>query len=243
MYLKYNENGTYAVDNDKSYETAGEPRLLSELGKVMEKLLTTTGKDLARFRKDAPEEAVSQEERNMREAYHYTKGSKLLMRSQLDGIDGRLPGSGAFDIKTRSTVAVRMDVENVEEGRHYQLRTLTGQLESFERERYDMMRAAFLKYSLQCRIGAMDGIFCAYHTTSTIHGFQYISVAEMDEALFNSQTMGDQNFALSVQILERVFEEATKLYPRRVSVPRRSLSMDDPGLTLSCLPPLNRVSS
>lgn len=73
IYLKYNSDGTYAVDNDKSYESAGEPRLLSELGKVMEKLLTTTASDLARFRKDAPEEAVPDEERNMREAYHYTK--------------------------------------------------------------------------------------------------------------------------------------------------------------------------
>ena len=141
-----------------------------------------------------------------------------MMRSQLDGVDSRLPGTGSFDIKTRSTIAVRMDMENVEEGRHYQLRTLTGELESFERERWDMMRSAFLKYSLQCRIGAMDGIFCAYHTTSTIHGFQYFSVAEMDETLFNSQTMGDQNFALSVQVLEKVFEQATLLYPGVVSV-------------------------
>lgn len=44
----------------------------------MEKLLTTTTKDLARFRKDAPEEAVSEEERNTREAYHYTKVSPIL---------------------------------------------------------------------------------------------------------------------------------------------------------------------
>jgi hypothetical protein len=35
------------------------------------------------------------------------------MRSQLDGVDERLPGSGTFDIKTRATVSIRMDQENV----------------------------------------------------------------------------------------------------------------------------------
>jgi hypothetical protein len=39
----------------------------------MEKIFTATHADLARFKKSAPEEAVPDEERNMREAYHYTK--------------------------------------------------------------------------------------------------------------------------------------------------------------------------
>jgi hypothetical protein len=41
---------------------------------------------------------------------------------------------------------------------------------------YDMSRAAFLKYSMQVRIGDMDGIFVAYHNTARIFGFQYISL-------------------------------------------------------------------
>lgn len=133
-------------------------------------------------------------------------------------------------------------VERIQEGQHYQLRRLTGDLESFEKEQYDMIRAAFLKYrsahllprtshsaltlasfecSLQARIGGMDGIFCAYHTTSVIHGFQYISLPEMDEALFGGSAMGEQNFGLSVAILERVFKTATEIYPGCV---RTSLS-------------------
>lgn len=39
----------------------------------MEKILTASHKDIARYRKDAPESAVSPEERSAREAYHYTR--------------------------------------------------------------------------------------------------------------------------------------------------------------------------
>jgi hypothetical protein len=35
----------------------------------------------------------------------------------------------------------------IQEGRHYQINSLTGALESFEKERYDMIRASYLKYS------------------------------------------------------------------------------------------------
>lgn len=34
------------------------------------------------------------------------------MRSQLDCIDSRLPGTGVFDIKTRAALPIRMDVHN-----------------------------------------------------------------------------------------------------------------------------------
>ena len=37
-----------------------------------------------------------------------------------------------------------------------------------------MIRAAFLKYSGQCRIGRMDGAFVTYHNTQEIFGFQYV---------------------------------------------------------------------
>lgn len=70
----------------------------------------------------------------------------MIMRSQLDGIDSRLPGTGVFDIKTRATASIRFDIENVEEGQHYMMDALHGVGATFERERYDMMRSAWLKY-------------------------------------------------------------------------------------------------
>jgi hypothetical protein len=36
------------------------------------------------------------------------------MRSQLDGVDSRLPGTGVFDIKTRAALPIRMDLMNHE---------------------------------------------------------------------------------------------------------------------------------
>lgn len=36
------------------------------------------------------------------------------MRSQLDCHDGRLPGTGVFDIKTRACLPIRMDLLNFE---------------------------------------------------------------------------------------------------------------------------------
>lgn len=80
----------------------------------------------------SPESAVPEEERQQREAYHYSKvgiilapkvdvaltivrkARSLLMRSQLDCKDGRLPGKGTFDIKTRAALVIRHDRANYE---------------------------------------------------------------------------------------------------------------------------------
>jgi hypothetical protein len=40
--------------------------------------------------------------------------NKLVMRSQLDCQDQRLPGTGVFDIKTRACISIRMDILNFE---------------------------------------------------------------------------------------------------------------------------------
>ena len=58
------------------------------------------------------------------------------------------------------------------------------------------MRAAFLKYSFQARIGNMDGIFVAYHNTARIFGFQYLPLEEMDERLYGAvggEVVGEGN--------------------------------------------------
>lgn len=89
----------------------------------------------------------------------------FVMRSQLDCQDPRLPGTGVFDIKTRACISLRMDILNYEvppaacfiwalcancwltqENSGYLIRSQHGFLESFEREYYDLIRSAFLKY-------------------------------------------------------------------------------------------------
>ncbi|KAF2128326.1 Pet127-domain-containing protein [Dothidotthia symphoricarpi CBS 119687] len=209
VFLRY-KDGIYALDADKSYDT---PNIMSWLGHSLEKLLTTDRGEFERFRRSSPEKAPSED--NSARCYHYSRQGNFLMRSQLDAHDPRLPGSGVFDLKTRAVVSIRMNHKEYEEGLGYQLRFAQGQWESFEREFYDMTRATLLKYSLQVRMGRMDGIFLAYHNIERIFGFQYLSIADMDRVLHGQEDtcLGDQEFKLSISLLDELMEKATKEFP------------------------------
>ncbi|KAH6611406.1 mitochondrial membrane [Trichoderma cornu-damae] len=206
-------DGVYAFDSDKEYDTEN---ILSLLGKSMEKLLTLPKEEFEKYRRTRSHQ-LSEEERNAQDAFHYTTLGDFMMRSQLDAHDSRLPGSGMFDLKTRAVVSVRMDVRGYEKGAGYEIQNRFGQWESFEREYYDMIRTVFLKYSLQVRMGRMDGIFVAYHNTQRIFGFQYISLDEMDVALHGTtdRRLGDQEFKVSVALLNELMNRATKRFPGR----------------------------
>lgn len=206
-------DGVYAFDSDKEYDTEN---ILSLLGKSMEKLLTLPKDDFEKYRRTRSHQ-LSEEERNAQDSFHYSTLGDFMMRSQLDAHDSRLPGTGMFDLKTRAVVAVRMDVRGYEKGAGYEIQKRFGQWESFEREYYDMIRTVFLKYSLQVRMGRMDGIFVAYHNTQRIFGFQYISLDEMDVALHgtNDRRLGDQEFKTSVLLLNELMNRATKRFPGR----------------------------
>jgi hypothetical protein len=212
VFLKW-KDGVYAIDADKQFDTAN---ILSTLGKSMEKLLTLPTKDFEKYRKENSDQ-IPLEEREAAEPFNYTTIGDFLLRSQLDAYDPRLPGTGMFDLKTRAVVSIRMDVSKYEQGRDYEIRKRYGEYESFEREYYDMIRAAFLKYSLQVRMGRMDGIFVAFHNTQRIFGFQYISQPEMDLALHGTEdnTIGDAEFKLSLELLNKVLDKASAKYPEK----------------------------
>ncbi|KAG0255827.1 hypothetical protein BG011_004920 [Mortierella polycephala] len=210
IQLVYKGNGVYAIDADKTFDSS---TVLMQLGKSMEKMLTTTSDEFARFTK-ANSWQVTKEEREQPEAFNYIAVDNFILRSQLDCEDSRLPGK-TFDLKTRAAVAIRLDVHNYELNQGYQLRKAHGYLESFEREYYDMMRSAFLKYSLQVRIGQMDGIFVAFHNTARIFGFQYISLDEMDSRLFGSSVMGNECFKNQLRLLNRTLDMITAKYPEQ----------------------------
>jgi hypothetical protein len=212
IFLRW-KDGHYAIDADKEYDSAN---ILMSLGRSMEKLLTLEKDDFERYRKSNQAE-FSAEERSAPESYHYSEMGKFLMRSQLDAHDPRLPGTGMFDLKTRAVVSIRMNTSRHEEGLGYQIRHRFGGWESYEREFFDMIRSAFLKYSLQVRMGRMDGIFVAFHNVERIFGFQYVSLPELDLHLHGQSdtTLGDQEFKISLSMLEEVFERATKIYPEQ----------------------------
>jgi len=207
------KNGTYAIDADKEFDSAN---ILSMLGKSMEKLLTLSKEDFEKYRRTNSDQ-LTEEERNGPESYHYTTMGDFMMRSQLDAYDKRLPGTGMFDLKTRAVVSIRMDAKNFHKGLGYEIRRRIGQWESYEREYFDMVRSAFLKYSLQVRMGRMDGIFVAFHNTQRIFGFQYIPLQEMDLALHGTdiKSLGDREFKLSLHLLNKVLDKATAKWPEQ----------------------------
>lgn len=211
-FLHY-KDGTYAIDADKEHDS---DTILSMLGKSMEKLLTAPKEEYEKYRRSNSHQ-LTEEERNAEESYHYTTFGDFMMRSQLDAYDPRLPGTGVFDLKTRAVVTIRMDARNHEKGTGYELRQRQGQWESFEREYYDMIRLAFLKYSLQVRMGRMDGIFVAYHNTERIFGFQYIPLEEMDLSLHGTTdlTTGNREFMVSLQLWEEMLKKATERFPEK----------------------------
>ncbi|EHY56592.1 hypothetical protein HRR83_002323 [Exophiala dermatitidis] len=213
IFLRY-KDGVYAVDADKEFDSAN---ILMSLGRSMEKLLTLDKDEYERYRKTHDAEKDSEMHSSEPEAYHYSELGKFLLRSQLDAHDPRLPGTGMFDLKTRAVAAVRMMVHKHEEGAGYQIKERFGTWESFEREYYDMMRSAFLKYSLQVRMGRMDGIFVAYHNTERLFGFQYIPLPELDLALHGQSdpTLGDREFRHSFRLLTDIFDQATAQFPNQ----------------------------
>ena len=214
VFLRW-KDGAYAIDADKQFDSAN---VLSMLGKSMEKLLTLSTDDFERYRKSNPDQ-VTDEEQLAPETFHYSTMGDFLMRSQLDAHDPRLPGTGMFDLKTRAVISIRMDVENYEHGVGYEIKSRQGEFESYEREYYDMIRAAFLKYSMQVRMGRMDGIFVAFHNVERIFGFQYISLSEMDSTIHGQwdTTLGDQEFKLGLDLLNKILDKATGEFPETVS--------------------------
>lgn len=215
MFLHYKEKeDTYAIDADKEYDSSN---ILANLGKSMEKLLTLPKEEFERYRRSSANKVSAEEESAVPESYHFTGAGNFLMRSQLDAYDPRLPGTGMYDLKTRAVVSIRMDVTNHENGIGYEIKDRFGTYESFEREYFDMIRAAFLKYSLQVRIGRMDGIFVAYHNIERIFGFQYISLPEMDQSLHgqNNTVLGDREFQHSLGLWEQIMDKATAKFPKQ----------------------------
>jgi hypothetical protein len=212
-FLRYQGN-RYAIEADKSYD---RETILSLVGRSMEKLLTLPKAAFEQYRRSNPGE-VPEELTSKEEAYHYTVFDKILVRSQLDAHDPRIPGTGMFDIKTRAVLPIRMDIAS--RGgvvTSYQIKDRLGTYESFEREFFDMMRANMLKYSMQVRLGRMDGIFVAYHNIERIFGFQYVSLEDMDLVLHGQKDriLGDQELNTSLCILGAVLDRAVKRFPKQ----------------------------
>ncbi|EJC98163.1 Pet127-domain-containing protein [Fomitiporia mediterranea MF3/22] len=222
------KNGVYMIDSDSTDNDDSEWNILMWLGTMLESFLTLPRNEFEKLlRTLSPENTFEKQP----EAYRYSQSKSFVMRSQLDCVDPRLPGSGVFDIKTRAALPLRMDNLNFKENSGYLITSLHGYLHSFDREYYDLIRSAFLKYSFQARIGNMDGIFLAYHNTARIFGFQYVPLEEMDRRLFgdylekkpNGISLGQYEtggtaagwriFKKCVRLLEEIASEIAECFP------------------------------
>ena len=109
-----------------------------------------------------------------------------------------------------------MNSSGLQEHVGYLIRDLHGLQESFEREYYDLIRSAFLKYSFQARIGNMDGVLVTYHNTARIFGFQYVPLEEMDERLYGNKRAGQTIFERCMMLLEIINTEIVEHFPEQV---------------------------
>ncbi|OSD07190.1 Pet127-domain-containing protein [Trametes coccinea BRFM310] len=210
VILHYHD-GAYFTDYDSERDESTEDIILLPMGILLEKFFTLPKETFDKFRKaytgtDYP---------ILKDTHRFAKHKDLLMRSQLDCRDDHLPGTGVFDIKTRAISEIRHDVYNYANYENTKIDSLTGASGSFEKEYYDMIRAAFLEYSFQARIGNMDGVFVAYHNVAQIFGFQYISLREMDRRLFGREGAGARVFERCVALMELLYQEIVKCFPRR----------------------------
>lgn len=179
------------------------PNVLSSLGHMLEKYLTTDCTDFDDLNAQAKHEAATIDVAQLPQAYSYLKMGDCLFRSQLDCYD---PSVGVFDIKTRATAKIRYKVNEYKQnlGSISEIKKLKGEWNSFEREYYDLVRSKFLAFSHQLRIGGMHGLFVAYHNTDLLQGFQYISLKEIDKRIFGSSELAESSFVKSTEILSNL---------------------------------------
>lgn len=183
--------------------------IVSLLGHALEAKLTTPA-DVFRYYTKDQSHLLDQEDKSLESTYHYTTCGNFLMRSQLDCFDPRLPGTGMFDLKTRAATAVRYDLDwaQIRDGSHYQILKRGGHYESFERENYELIRSAMFKYSLQARIGRMDGIFIAYHNIRQIFGFEYVPLLEMDKIFHTAHLLSTPRARADPELDEKMADAA-----------------------------------
>jgi hypothetical protein len=88
---------------------------------------------------------------------------------------------------------------------------------------------------MQVRIGAMDGIFLAYHSGEQIFGFEYLPLEELDKYISGSFEESQQAFQLCLGTLETMLERAVTDIPGKVRRIPSSLLFTRPRIEQSCL--------
>ena len=218
LILPKDHGSMYIIDPDHRDDPRLEDqdeRILMDLGKSMEVMLTLPEQEFLKMLKsESKESIIHNEQRSILpdDVFHYSTIEDFFVRSQLDCHHPSLPNK-TFDLKTRATLAIRYDIARYREHLNYSIDRRFGLLQSYERELYDMIRATMLKHNFQVRLGHMDGIFVTYHNTAEIFGFEYVPREDMDMFLFGGVNYGNEAYRLCFKLLSHLFNRIVDHYP------------------------------
>jgi hypothetical protein len=206
---------SYAIDADHGI-FPGNNKILTDLGIVLETMLTQDQKTFNRFMD--PQSDITQQEIDEilsgNRSHRMRQMGNFLIRSQIDCEYTSPEGEYfVFEIKTRAVAPIRYDVENYRDYLDYVIDHRLGVHSSYEREYFDLIRSLLPKYFFQVKLGNMDGAFVAYHNTQNMFGFEYIQLSEMEKRLFGSPEFSWVVTSTCMQLLELVLEEALKICP------------------------------
>lgn len=215
MLRRITGTNTYAIDSDHGM-FPGDNKILTDLGIVMETMLTTEQGEFNRIMD--PKSGITQEEVDQiltgSRCHRMRQMGNFLIRSQIDCMATTPEGEDfVFEIKTRACAPIRYDVRNYQDYLEYEINKRLGLHSSFEREYFDLVRSLIPKYFFQVKLGNMDGAFVAYHNTCKMFGFEYITINEMERRLFGCPEFSWIITSTCMQLLEVVLEEALKIYP------------------------------
>jgi hypothetical protein len=211
IILEKHGNNCYTINKNSMFDNPNEIILL-KMGKYMEKLFTSSTDDFKKkYIKSQSNSQLKLDDSSDEDYFKFISYDKFLLRSQIDcqGTDS----SGKkihYEIKTRAVAPIRYCIYEYQDYLDYEVDKLQGLHSSYEREFYDLIRGAFLKYYFQLKIGGMDGAFISYHNTQKIFGFEYIKLIDMERRLFGNSNFSDVIFKASIKLLQETLEVIIK---------------------------------
>ena len=195
----------YSMDNDKGLFDMSH--ILMNVGNIVERQLTIEKREFETlFKADVPTPThllpLVDHHR------HVKLNNEILLRSQIDCHSFRKDGTPyVFEIKSRAACPIRYDFPNCMDYTDYEITQQRGLHSSYEREYYDLIRGAFLKWAFQIRIGRMEGAFVAYHNIRNIQGFEYLSAQEIDRRVFGTSHYAETIFIIGSRLLTTIINE------------------------------------
>ncbi|CAK72001.1 unnamed protein product (macronuclear) [Paramecium tetraurelia] len=197
---KVDEN-MYALDGDPGIFEEELIELLMS-GKIVERQLTQDQEEFEnRYIKLDPSMPLVEDFHRFMEL-----NNEMCLRSQID-CRNRSENPIVFEIKARGACPIRYDYPNYRDYLDYEINQYKGLFQSFEREYYDLIRGAFLKWAIQLKIGRMDGAFVAYHNLLEIQGFEYIKSSEIYKRVFGTEEFSDLSLLVGSRIATKLFDE------------------------------------